>query len=44
MHLAKNIHKTLKREAQRRDLFLFKTNDSYYCTESWHETNKLFVL
>ena len=40
MHLAQNIHKAMKRAAQRRDLFLSKTNESCYRTEHWHEINK----
>jgi hypothetical protein len=39
MHLAQNIHKVMKRAAQRRDLFLFKTNEACYRAEDWHEIN-----
>ncbi len=44
MKLAQNIHKVMKRGAQRRDLFLFKTNDAGYKTEAWHEINNPYVL
>ena len=39
MHLVQNIHKVMKRAAQRRDLLLYKTNDAVYRTEEWREIN-----
>ena len=44
MYLAQNIYKVMKRGAQRRDLFLFKTNDCGYHTEEWHEINNPYLL
>jgi hypothetical protein len=41
MKLAQNIHEVMKRGAQRRDLFLLKTNDCSYRTEEWLEIGKL---
>lgn len=40
MNLAQNIHKVMKRGAQRRDLFLLKTNDAGYYAAEWQEVNK----
>ncbi|MDC8004068.1 hypothetical protein POV27_08385 [Aureisphaera galaxeae] len=44
MNLTQNIHRVMKRQAQRRDLFLFKTNDCGYRTEEWHEINNPFII
>ena len=44
MKLAQNIQKIIKREAQRRDLFLFKANDAGYRSEAWHEINNPYIL
>ncbi len=44
MNIVQDIHKVMKRGAQRRDLFLFKTNDSGYRTEEWHEINNPYIL
>jgi len=40
MKLAQNIHKVMKRGAQRRDLFLLKTNDAGYNSTEWQELNQ----
>ncbi|MEM7186931.1 MAG: hypothetical protein AAF466_09750 [Bacteroidota bacterium] len=44
MNLVQDIHRVMKRAAQRRDLFLHKTNDSGYRTEEWQEINNPYVL
>jgi hypothetical protein len=40
MNLAQNIHNVMKRAGQRRDLFLWKTNDAGYQTAQWQEVNQ----
>ncbi len=44
MNIVQNIHRVMKREAQRRDLFLNKTNDAGYRTEEWHELDCPFII
>ncbi len=44
MYLAQNIHKVMKRAAQRRDLYLFKMNEASYSTEDWHAINNSVSL
>ncbi|MEM7087654.1 MAG: hypothetical protein AAF489_15845 [Bacteroidota bacterium] len=44
MNLAQNIHKVMKRAAERRDLFLLKTNDAGYHTPLWTEENQPHFL
>ncbi len=43
MHIVQNIHRVMKRGAQRRDLFLLKTNDCSYRTEEWLVIGKLKI-
>lgn len=44
MYLAQDIHRVMKRAAQRRDLFLLKTNETCYRIEEAYETNKPYLL
>jgi len=44
MRSTRNIHEIMKGGAQRRDLFLFKTDDRSYRTEEWFVIRKLNIL
>lgn len=44
MNIARNIHQLMKREAERRDLFLLKTNDAGYRTEVCFDMQTPFTV
>lgn len=44
MKIVQNIHKVMQREAQRRDLYIFRPNEACYRSDECREINLPYLL